>query len=573
MSRDNENGSRAVLKVTIQNVQQQNGYFMMFFPQPIETKTPVLEFVDAVNGKSAQITLPVDQVQNRLTVWWVASESKQPGDGRGCRRLGSYSVDIAPGVMEIECPISHISGQLVNVVKLLLELSGEDLERSRPAAMTMHNAQQLSNENEKQNMRFFEQHAQTTTHLPPWRGTSHVMPGCRIPTWGFLLEYAHPTQTVDNCTTLARLLQIAQHRVGLTPEEVSEPSEWSDTMLSELMCEIAGTLPRVCIYHSDTDPNSKLATKVTDQWIKPLLFRTQNEMEFDCEDGASTIFYVLRLLQTMSRAGLRANAPSELNRGLLAVSEFSRRYDFFFTIGTIRLPGVNEHTHHAWVTGIDAAQTPVVLGHEEPTQFPDHLPMLFIESTAYTTSTPDCHWGPDLTELHARSCDVPGLSVKIPFECMSGSQQYKTILCMTAPQLWTPNNPCEWVPMVGEVAGVSMIRVQHNGFDGVTFTGLANVSQATHLAMCTLLSTEPRVRGVPLVLHHHPFRKCPPYNTLRQVMCLGHGASFETSESKSKVGDICTDSHLCVTIADVPIARGCNQVEFIMQSADVEDVK
>jgi hypothetical protein len=565
--------------VNIKSAAKCGGYILLFTPQPIHTAHPVVTFCPLAVGASVNIQLAPDRLSNTLHVWWVSTTP-----GRWFSRQGFGEFDLSAGGRK-SCTLRHLGGVKINSVDFIVGIGTVSPVVRGPDRQVQY--ENLVEKHIAANKAFWADRTQVSVGVVgQWMGNGIALPGCIVPSWAFLLEYAHPASTVHNHQTLMRLLQVAQHRLCLSSEEIANPDSWSDALRSEIMCEMATTLARLGRYHSDTFTrpenmldqlsstmsalglgSSRPKDAEIDQWIHPILFNSASDMEFDCEDGASTVYYVVRLLQTIKATSVK---PKMLSAGVAAIAEFSKRYEFFFTTGVLYIASTKKCVFHAWVTAFDKRLAHAVMK-KTPKKTKTYLPMLNLESTAYTTPTPGFESDRksngesphcDLVHRYHRFSAGVNSNSKIPHDCTSSDKQYKCILSLVAPHLHQSGGPCEWAPVSKNTIGLPMKLADTFWHHDFIFKGVSNVHDDTMMAVRSLLTTQPRTRGLPRVMAHQPFRPIPSFDNNEFVLSVGGAREWATDQSRQDASHRCHKRGITIKWVPLTIAQGCDEMEI-----------
>lgn len=448
------------------------GEVLLYVPQPLHTPHPQAVRAPLAVGAQWHVAVPDDWLDLHVWVWWydqdVLPETRQVVEVReGYAQLKDWDQDGPGHVRRVD--VRHQDGSLVNRVVLKC-VAGPRLA-ARKAWAAQGKERGAYTETQQRDVGLVTAHSQVfwssvAQDVPPrlsrWDSSTKFFPVGPLPPWAFVLEYA--TVPSPSVPVLLRLVQVAQHRLGLRP---GGAAQWPVSTAAEVLNEMCTLLTTVAAYRLDArscavdsggddekqqqEPSAPAARCDEDVWTHPLVPAVSlDHAGFDCEDAASLIFYVARCLQSLP-AGWRdqvpVGCPPAQVEALDVVATLARRYVFFLALASLRL-GPDRYTYHALVVGQDATRAHALLSAKPqptPAATTPAVPWLWMEGTEYTTGcwSFDGYPQPQLFDK-LRLRQPPVTHAKVPAAVMRRGQQYQTVVALEAPHLWQQYHACEW---------------------------------------------------------------------------------------------------------------------------------
>lgn len=448
------------------NVHAQGTQFLFYFPQSLDSQNPehVIWDTPAEEG-SLHVPVPQDRVNDDLWIWQFGDEVLETGQ-TASRRIGFCRFDdvsrMSAGSI-LDCTFHHQDGLKTGVMQLRIQETPYPYNRN---AVREDFQRHYTEEDHKvvQSMiatdsAFFHTHPQHIPNVEAWFTGAKQFPVGPLPLWSFVLEYSSPRFPAHIATGfLNRLFEIAMHRLGHdalatdTHAEVKGSPDDLVNLQAEVMGEMATLLAVISVYRFDTRPCRTRDGE--DQWVHPLIMPSLERAGFDCEDSASIIFLVLRLLQT-------TELDSSAHPFLRQVQQLAQRYMFFFTIGTLKIPnsedpvnGAPSYTYHAFVIGVDGQNARYLLtqsqllrrGSRMKARKPHATPVppLAFEGTEYTTSNLRFSEYPHTPLFRRNRLRDNRSHAKIPSELLREAHQYRYVVELVAPHLYTETGACQF---------------------------------------------------------------------------------------------------------------------------------
>lgn len=375
--------------------------------------------------------------------------------------------------------------------------------------------------------------------LPNWVTASRAFSCGKLPLWSFTVE----------CLNGARVCQehalfcITKLCMTKNVYDGSKQDDMLELLTDVLACLplaatyvpdrsrklIAGAQEHLCMGRQNATPDNlnqeyrpppekavHVQYQQDDQWAHTLCSPSLGESSYDCEDGASTAMFVfsgLSAVDTSTPLTHDQQTTSLVWPEFRSVCDLAKRYDAFFTVGTLSIPAASDDekaeagvTYHAWLTLIDKRKARRMLFEQcgaqkfDPKTAPEfkdtspELPTLFVETTEDVTSNPNyAPAGFDEAAYSRTRFMDPCCHTKVPGDVMSRCSQYLHVIHMLCPQYWGDTGITDFYCMDTSDAKAPKLGVPANSFrewknwkPHIAAPVTEEVFYAAQLAMCQL---------------------------------------------------------------------------------------